>query len=199
MQVESLSCNNCGAPIDVPANANYATCAHCGSRLAIKRTETAAYTEVLSRIDERTGQMSEDLAVIKAQNELEQVDREWQLEREQYLERNKDGSSSVPSTGRTVALIVGGIVMVLFACIWISIAFSMGGGPSFSPGPSSSSPYPYNSSPGIPIFPLFGFVFIAIVVIGVIVSVVKTAKYGEAERSYRERRDAALRRLRRKR
>ena len=41
MNAETLNCNNCGAPINVPAAAKYATCAHCGTQLAIRRTDSA--------------------------------------------------------------------------------------------------------------------------------------------------------------
>ena len=60
MELETLSCNNCGAPLEVPPGANFVTCAHCGSRLAIKRTDNASYTEVLDQIGQRTERMSED-------------------------------------------------------------------------------------------------------------------------------------------
>jgi DNA-directed RNA polymerase subunit RPC12/RpoP len=198
VEVQSLSCNNCGAPIDVPANTNYATCGHCGSRLVIKRTDNAAYTEVLSRIDERTGQMSEDLAEIRAQNELEQVDREWQIEREQYLEHNKDGSTSVPSTGRTVLMLVGAGVAVLFACFWISTATSMTRS-SGSFGGRSGSPLSSGPPSADSIFPMFGVLIILVVVVGVIVSLVNAGKYSEAEENYRNKRDAVIDRLKKKR
>ena len=49
MELISVSCNHCGAPLEVPPGANYVTCAHCGSRLAVKRTGSAVYTELLER------------------------------------------------------------------------------------------------------------------------------------------------------
>lgn len=87
MRVQALSCNNCGAPLDVPESSNYITCSHCGSRLIVRRTDSAAYTEVLNRIDERTERMSGDLAVIRLHNELERLDREWQHAEQTFTTR----------------------------------------------------------------------------------------------------------------
>ena len=70
MQTESLNCNNCGAPIEVPGGANFVTCVHCNTQLAIKRTESVAYTETLQRIDRHTEQLADQVAVLTYQNEL---------------------------------------------------------------------------------------------------------------------------------
>lgn len=61
MELETLSCNNCGAPLQVPENANFVSCAQCGSQLAVKRNESARYTEVLQRLDTRTTEMAREL------------------------------------------------------------------------------------------------------------------------------------------
>jgi DNA-directed RNA polymerase subunit RPC12/RpoP len=51
MQLESITCNHCGAPLDVPDAANFVKCNHCDSRLAIKRTQSTTYTEELAGLD----------------------------------------------------------------------------------------------------------------------------------------------------
>jgi hypothetical protein len=51
---------------------------YCRSSLAVRRTGSAVYTEVLNRLDERTERMSEDLVAIRLHSELERMDREWQ-------------------------------------------------------------------------------------------------------------------------
>jgi VIT1/CCC1 family predicted Fe2+/Mn2+ transporter len=43
----------------------------------VRHSESAAYTEVLSRIDLRTDRMSADLAALRVQGEIERIDREW--------------------------------------------------------------------------------------------------------------------------
>ena len=45
MQVEKISCNSCGAPLEVAETTQFATCRHCGAKLSIQRTDTATFTE----------------------------------------------------------------------------------------------------------------------------------------------------------
>jgi hypothetical protein len=75
--LETIACGNCGAPVRVPSGATYLTCRYCGSSLAVRHSESAAYTEVLERIDVRTDRMSADLAALRVQGEIERIDREW--------------------------------------------------------------------------------------------------------------------------
>lgn len=205
MQAESLSCNNCGAPIDVSLQANFATCTHCGSRLAIRRTNSASYTETLERLDKTTSQMSEELETIRQQNELEQVDREWQMEREQYLVHNdKSGSARTPSTGGAVGAVIVGVVMVVFALFWIGMATAMTGGFGASSSPGLPPGYPLDPKPSFVLsplscFPLFGVVFLLMVVVSVIVYLSKASRYSQAQQNYQRRRNDVLRRFNRKR
>jgi LSD1 subclass zinc finger protein len=174
MKAESLVCNNCGAPLSVPRNANYVVCAHCGSHLAIKRTESAHYTEVLQRLDERAEQMSESLEAIQLQNELERIDREWQIEREKYRIEGRNGSSTLPSGGGAIVAVIAGVVAVLFGVVWTNMASSMG-------------------APGW--FPFFGLIFIMAALVGVASNVMKSSSYSRAEQNYLRRREEVLRRL----
>jgi hypothetical protein len=120
----SVACNHCGAPLDVGADTRFVTCAHCGAKLQVHRTGSSMYTQVLEAIDQRTARMEQDLDVIRRQNEVERLDREWMLRREQYFDRNKDGVTSPPSA---VGSAIGGIVGVLFGIVWISIVTTTGG------------------------------------------------------------------------
>src|SRR4051794_28642632 len=61
IELESLSCSHCGAPIEVPAGTEYVTCAHCGSRLLVRHNDTASYTERLDRIGTDTSHISHDI------------------------------------------------------------------------------------------------------------------------------------------
>ncbi len=92
MSATSLACNGCGAPLDVPAAARYATCAHCGSRLTIQRNDSAVWTGVAERIAGDTGRINEGVTLLALQAELERLDREWQMQREApAARRGKDG------------------------------------------------------------------------------------------------------------
>ncbi len=97
MKLEALSCNKCGAPLDVPSSANFATCSYCNSRLAIKREGGAHYTEVLDRIDTRTERMSGDLTAVRLHSELERLDREWHQADQGFTTRVQQSKSATLS------------------------------------------------------------------------------------------------------
>jgi hypothetical protein len=54
---------------------------------------------------------SQDIAALRFEHELARLDREWDMEREQYMVIGKRGHRSVPTPGQAVAGIV-------FACVW---------------------------------------------------------------------------------
>ncbi len=54
MRLLSLTCNHCGAPLEVPAKTRFLTCNYCSSRLEVHRSGSAVHTEVLEAIEERT-------------------------------------------------------------------------------------------------------------------------------------------------
>ena len=174
MHLEALSCGHCGAPLEVPAGTTYLTCAHCGSRLKVNRTASAVFTETLEQISSHTGAMVGQLETLRLQNELERIDREWQMEQEKYRVRGKDGSSSLPGRNSGVGAIIGGIVMALFALFWIGQAASMG-------------------APPFMLF--FGIVFLVVVVAGAVAGTTKASEYQQAEAAYRARRESIIQQL----
>jgi hypothetical protein len=171
MGTQAVSCNNCGAPLEVGEQTRYATCAFCGSQLGIHRSGNAVYSEVLERISRDTADIADDVEVIRLQNELERLDREWLLEREQHMMRGKHGRTYRPSRAGGV---VAAVVMGGFGVLWTGLAVSMGA-PFF--------------------FPLFGLVFIGFAVFVCISSVTKAGAYARGEQTYQARRDEVLRRL----
>ncbi len=132
VELISLSCNHCGAPIDVPKVSKFVTCEHCNSRLKIQSSGSATYTEVLEVIEEikeRNDEIAEDLEIIKTQNEIERLDRDWDRWREKQLSRDEDGNTHEPSTiGSIVGAAVIGVGGIMFA------GFSDGGGALISLG-----------------------------------------------------------------
>jgi DNA-directed RNA polymerase subunit RPC12/RpoP len=170
--LESLSCSHCGAPLEVPPGVRYATCAHCGSRLAIHRTGTAAYTEVLEEIRDRTARMAEDLGHIRLQNELERLDREWEARRAPLMTHGKDGSVNPPSAAGGL---LGGLLAGGFGIFWLVMAFSMGAPPFFL---------------------LFGVAFIGLALAGGIYTASRAQEYSAAEQEYRRQRVELLGQMR---
>ena len=116
MQVESLTCNKCGAPLDVPATVDFLSCGHCGSRLVVNRTGNAHYTETIEQLSKRAERMEEDIDRLALENDLEKLEREWQQEREQYMVRGKDGSLSEPGNALVSNIAIGafgGLLLLL--------------------------------------------------------------------------------------
>ncbi len=107
MNIRALTCGHCGAPLDVPTGMSFLTCGHCGSRLKVVHTGNAVYTEVLEQISSHTRVMAGNLELLRLQNELERLDREWLIEREKY--------GGNPGTGAETAISgcagVGGAAM----------------------------------------------------------------------------------------
>lgn len=58
--------------------ANFVTCNHCSTRLAIHRTESAAFTEVLENLAESANRLSSQVDRIAIQNDIERLDRDFE-------------------------------------------------------------------------------------------------------------------------
>jgi DNA-directed RNA polymerase subunit RPC12/RpoP len=172
MKIVSLTCNHCGASLEVPQKTRFITCRYCSSRLEVKQSSGAIYTEVLEAIDEKTDKIVEDLEVLKLQSRLEQLDREWEVERDQYLYRGKHGETMVPTRGVIVAV---GIIGCLFGLFWIILTRLMGVHILFS---------------------LFGII-IVVGVIAVIIKAVSGAKiYERRKKIYDSKREQLIARIR---
>jgi DNA-directed RNA polymerase subunit RPC12/RpoP len=177
METQAISCNHCGAPLQVPSSTRFVTCGHCGSQLRIERSKDAIFTEVLEDMRATQTEMAADLETLRLQNELERIDREWDRESRRYEIVDNDGRRSTPGTGSSLAAILGGGVVVVFLIFWISMASQMG-------APS--------------IFPLFGGVALIAAVFGIFRTLGKSSAYAAAEQKHRQRRNRLLAELRKR-
>ncbi len=91
METLSVRCNHCGAPLEVGASTRFVTCQFCSSSLEVKRTDNSVFTEEVAKIAENTGRMAESLEVIKLQNEIEQLDREWGIQQANHMVNSRTG------------------------------------------------------------------------------------------------------------
>ena len=168
--LESLLCNSCGAPLKVPSSANYVTCNHCHTQLAVHRESGVSFTEAIDKLNQTTENLSEQVSRLAAQQELADLDRNWDRRRQDLMISDQDGRRHVPnSMGSTI----GGIIVVCFGGFWTIMAF----------GISSRSPFG-----GAGLFPFFGLVFMAFGVYGIIHTNAKAAEYQRAETSYKRQR-----------
>lgn len=113
--------------------------------------------------------LSEQLAEVRYQNELAQIDREWEIERQQYLITNREGHPQIPTfeLGRNITVLGGG-----FGVVWTIMAISItSGGPNDGPFVIAKI-----------IFPLAG-----------IIGTVSTIRWGRDCQSQAQKYDAAFR------
>ena len=138
MKVESLACDNCGASLEVPEKANYVTCNYCSTQLRIHREESVTFSEVVEKlkkrtakvekrtaeVEERTEEVEDQLALLKIERELDQIDRDWERERDGLMLKNKNGQKTVPTV--TQGYVAGGVMSVMG--IFISVVAPEGVG-----------------------------------------------------------------------
>jgi hypothetical protein len=150
-------CIHCGANLRIANDATHVCCQYCNSELHVIHEGDRAITELVQEIQHGLGQK---LDVLRVQNELERLDREWSMERENYMVSEKGGGRSVPSATGSIIM---GIIAVVFAIFWIGGASSAG-----APGP----------------FVAFGVVFLIVVIVSVINSVGKAGAHDTGEQKY---------------
>ena len=108
------------------------------------------------------------LEEIKRQNDVAQLDREWAMEREQYMVPGRYGYRYLPSRGMSL---FGGIVITGFGLLWTVMAASTGA-PVF--------------------FPIFGLLFIFAGIGMSAYSFFQANRYEEARLRYQRRRAQLL-------
>jgi hypothetical protein len=172
MKTIAISCNHCGAGLNPPDDARFITCSFCGTRLQVCHEGNAYFSRVMEAIAQDTAKMSGDLDVIKIQNEIERLDREWALEREKYVIRNQDGTTTGGRVeGGFAALVI--MIIVMGALAMSVILFS-------------------GKMPILGIAPLVGMFFI---VMQVYEAHQKGSLLEKAQARYNERRVLLLRKL----
>lgn len=127
METLSVRCNHCGAPLEVGAGTRFVTCQFCSSSLEVKRTDNSIFTEEVAKIAENTGRMAESLEVIKLQNEIEQLDREWGIEQAGHMVNSRTGP-------RTPGNPVFGLAFTIFfavVCFGMASFVGSSGAPGF--------------------------------------------------------------------
>ena len=112
----------------------------------------------------------DQLEEIKAQNQIAQLDREWEIERKNYMIDGEHGHQYIPGETSSV---IGGVVIVGFGIFWTCLALSI----------TTNSPFAMAQ-----MFPLFGVVFVLLGA-GMSIHSYRTAgQYQEAHNRYKNRR-----------
>jgi DNA-directed RNA polymerase subunit RPC12/RpoP len=129
MEIQSVRCNHCGAPLEVGVETRFVTCQFCNSQLEVKRTESTVFTEEIAKITQNTERMAGSLEVLELQNDLERLDREWIASNP--VSFDKDGRP-IRQTGSGAAAI-GLAFAIIFAVLCFGMARSVStmGAPGF--------------------------------------------------------------------
>jgi hypothetical protein len=164
MKITKVCCQGCGADLEVDEDIRFVNCNYCGARLEVVHDSTTTHTRLLEKLEKRSDEMAGDLKVIRLQNDLEKLDREWDREMEGFMVTGENGERSIPSTGGSI---VGGVVAIVAGVIWMGFAGSIG-----APGP----------------FVMFGFVFIGFALFGMVRRSAKAGNYQSAHERMQGRR-----------
>jgi len=100
-------------PLQVPEGTRFLICNHCGQSLAVKRSETATFTEAMEQLTEVTEDLVEDVASLKISQKLYELDRSWENEQDKFKRGTKNGHPVHASFGGESAL-VPSVVYLLF-------------------------------------------------------------------------------------
>ncbi|MDQ5825686.1 MAG: hypothetical protein M3441_15950 [Chloroflexota bacterium] len=131
MEIESLSCQKCGGPLDVPTSADFVTCGYCGSALAVRRNGSAHYTELLERLEQHTQYLAGRTEYLRLRDEVEALDAEWQRERRRYLMRRLSGSLRAPTRTYLSSSIAVAVAACALTAWWFYATANAGSGASF--------------------------------------------------------------------
>lgn len=122
--------------------------------------------------------LADQLAEVRHQNALAQVDREWEAERQQYLIPDRYGRRHVPSSGWGLgSAAVGGVFGVIWTVMAVGITGAM---PDIGPFALAKV-----------VFPLFGVAFVAAAIGWGLYTHTRAQRYDAAFRAYQDRRRRA--------
>jgi len=121
MNILSILCQRCGAPLQIAdEGVRFVTCGHCGTPLEIVRESSQAHSRILEQIQAATEDHGRRLEVVELENELLQLDKEWEAVRERLCGRSKSGSlhesPMAGCTGPIVSFSVGALGFGIGLC-----------------------------------------------------------------------------------
>lgn len=164
MQITKVCCQGCGANLEVDESIRFVTCNYCHGRLEVVHDATTTHTKLLEALDQRTESMARDIKVLKLENELERLDREWESTRQAMMVRGKNGSVSEPSASSAT---FGGMLAIAMGVVWMIFT---------------------GASPAPAIFPMFGLVFIGGGIFGIISGNGKASEFESLRSRYQMKR-----------
>ncbi len=106
MRIQVIDCERCGAPLDVPKKRRYVTCSFCQTQLRVYREPSLAYTRALQAVSRR-------LDNIQHENELERIEREWDMEQAEHPEEIRTGEQTKQTELTNTAAFSGALILMI--------------------------------------------------------------------------------------
>lgn len=122
MQTETVTCGGCGAPLAIPENVEYVACRFCQAQLHVQRNQSVVFTEVLQSLQQQTERLADNTEILRLQNEIALLDREWDQRTAELMVHGKNGRVSVPDK---TSAVVGGAFIAVFGLGWTCFAGAM--------------------------------------------------------------------------
>jgi hypothetical protein len=100
----------------------YVACRYCQAQLHVQRNQSVVFTEVLQSLQQQTERLADNTEILRLQNEIALLDREWEQQSAELMVHGKHGRVSTPDKNSAV---VGGMFITIFGLFWTCIAGAM--------------------------------------------------------------------------
>lgn len=97
MKAQHVPCNNCGASLSINTSTNFIKCNYCGTSLKVKRSSESTFTEILAGIDQKTDHIAKDTRIIRIQNDIEMLDRDWKEGEKAFFVKDGEKGLHIPT------------------------------------------------------------------------------------------------------
>lgn len=118
MTIRKVSCQGCGASLEVSEEVRYVTCNYCDASLEIIHDATVTRSLLLRKLERNTDRLLDEVAVLRLGRELENLDEAWEKFCEATFARDSDGTVHEPSEDEsrgmaTIGMVIGSAIAVV--------------------------------------------------------------------------------------
>lgn len=120
MKIKNICCQGCGAALGIEDSLRFVTCNYCHARLEVVHDPTVTHTRLLEKLERHSDQLVDEMKMLRFQNDLEQLDREWLDYRKSTFPCRPNGTPVEPSVGGSV---MGGIMVIVVGLVFAAFSF----------------------------------------------------------------------------
>jgi hypothetical protein len=125
--IRQLCCHGCGAPLPVSEDVRFLRCSYCNARLEIVQDQATLRNRQSEGIERRTKKIERDVAALRIQGDLKQLDEAWARYESRVDPRDPRGRRTEPTGGLFGIGLVGfviGIALLRSEVWWMGIALA---------------------------------------------------------------------------